>query len=500
MVAAARASAGFISAQEMGGFGSGWSGGAQLFWQPPDPVDTPTRNWPNLTLYIDVARSARYALVILHTRAPDYGDVRVFVGGQAVADLSGYADSVQAARVEAGEIGLQAGKNQIVLTVFRRPPGALGSFVGLDALELTALDAREVAPAVTEERRRIERSDRSAIDADLAVRISACPGFLERYTQQVSALDTGSCNRFADDRYRAALESRQALDDCPLALTSAAGKAAYDAAGSSLQAFAERCTCRQLLGNMDANIRTIEGVVQDACMSPLSAGSLTQAQENIAIESAQWTQWCRGIVSTTTDDGMRARQERADNYALRATARCGAVAQCSEAVAAWQTVVDKVQDRVQNNCEGYLHADIAMAGALRTAAMQSCPGGLWQSLGADDAQNAQSLVDALNVCSTKDMVMEHRCKWTRETRVHRYKKVGGYEKTIDVLVREHWCQEEPDFAWCLNFEQVHIEIDKGFYVLVANKEISIDMDVCVAPSVWAQCKAISSSTGQCVSQ
>lgn len=65
-------------------------------------------------------------------------------------------------------------------------------------------------------------------------------------------------------------------------------------------------------------------------------------------------------------------------------------------------------------------------------------------------------------------------------------------------MREHWCQEEPDFDWCQNFEQVHIEIEKGYYVIVANKETSIEMDVCVAPSVWSQCKAVNSSTGECV--
>ena len=137
LVGSAQASAGPVSAQDMSPFGTGWSGGAQLFWQPPDPIDTPMRNWPHLTFYVDVATDGSYALAILHTRAPDYGDVRVFVRGQAVADLSGYAASVQAARVEAGQVKLKAGKNQVVLTVFRRPAGSKASYVGLDALELT---------------------------------------------------------------------------------------------------------------------------------------------------------------------------------------------------------------------------------------------------------------------------------------------------------------------------------------------------------------------------
>lgn len=137
LVGSAQASAGAVSAQDMSGFGSGWSGGAQLFWHAPDPVDTPTRNWPHLTFYLDIATDGTYALTLLHTRAPDFGDVRVFVRGAAVADLSGYAAGVQAARVEAGKVKLKAGKNQVVLTVFRRPASSTASFVGLDALELT---------------------------------------------------------------------------------------------------------------------------------------------------------------------------------------------------------------------------------------------------------------------------------------------------------------------------------------------------------------------------
>lgn len=137
LVGSVAVSAGPVVAQDMSGFGADWSGGAQLFWQPPDPVDTPIRNWPHLTFLVDVAQDGTYALAIRHTRAPDYGDVRVFVRGAPVADLSGHAPGVQAVRVEAGQVKLKAGKNQVVLTVFRRPASSTASFVGLDALELT---------------------------------------------------------------------------------------------------------------------------------------------------------------------------------------------------------------------------------------------------------------------------------------------------------------------------------------------------------------------------
>jgi hypothetical protein len=136
LVGSTAASAGPVSVQDMAPFGTGWSGGAQLFWRPPDPVDTPIRNWPHLTFGLQVPQDGTYALAVRHTRAPDYGDVRVFVRGQAVVDLAGYAPSVQVVRVEAGKVKLKAGSNQVVLTVFRRPAASEASFVGLDALEL----------------------------------------------------------------------------------------------------------------------------------------------------------------------------------------------------------------------------------------------------------------------------------------------------------------------------------------------------------------------------
>lgn len=135
-VGSAQVSAGPVSAQAMDGFGPDWPGDAQLFWHAPDPVDTPIRNWPHLTLYLDVTTAGSYALAVRYTQAPDYGDVRVFVGGKALADLSGYAAGVRAARAELGDVKLAAGKNQVVFTVFRRPQASQGSYVGLDAFEL----------------------------------------------------------------------------------------------------------------------------------------------------------------------------------------------------------------------------------------------------------------------------------------------------------------------------------------------------------------------------
>lgn len=67
----AAASAGAVGVQDMRGFGGGWSGGAQLFWAPPVPVDQPIRNWPHLKLAFTVPQAGTYRLVLADTVAPE---------------------------------------------------------------------------------------------------------------------------------------------------------------------------------------------------------------------------------------------------------------------------------------------------------------------------------------------------------------------------------------------------------------------------------------------
>ena len=132
-------SAGSVDVQDMQGFGSQWSAGAQLFWRAPAPVHTPLRDWPNLRVSPEVPKPGRYRVSLVYTVAPDYGVVRVFVQGQPVRDLDGYAPAVGVRRVQLGDFQLQ-GRIPLVFTVFDRAPPSQGHFVGLDRLELLSLD------------------------------------------------------------------------------------------------------------------------------------------------------------------------------------------------------------------------------------------------------------------------------------------------------------------------------------------------------------------------
>ena len=134
------ASAGPATPQAMGSFGPGWGGGAQVFWRPPAPVDTPIRNWPNLRLYPTVSQAGRYRVSLVHTVAPDYGTVRVFLKGQPVKDFDGYATSVMPRRLELGEFQLGAGSFELLFTVVTKNPSSSNYFVGLDRIELFAIE------------------------------------------------------------------------------------------------------------------------------------------------------------------------------------------------------------------------------------------------------------------------------------------------------------------------------------------------------------------------
>lgn len=60
----------------------------------------------------------------------------VFLGGQPVADIDGYAPAVAPRAHSLGERTLAAGKHQLVVTVFAKTAASKGHFVGLDRIEL----------------------------------------------------------------------------------------------------------------------------------------------------------------------------------------------------------------------------------------------------------------------------------------------------------------------------------------------------------------------------
>ena len=146
LAASAAVSAGEAVVQPMAGFGSGWGNDAQLFWRPPAPVEEPMRNYPHLSLLVDVPAAAEYELTLHYTQAPDYGKFTVFVAGAKTADVDGYGDRVQTARRSLGKHRLDAGSTQLTFTIFGKNSASTGYIVGLDRLELQTA-ATTVSPS-----------------------------------------------------------------------------------------------------------------------------------------------------------------------------------------------------------------------------------------------------------------------------------------------------------------------------------------------------------------
>jgi hypothetical protein len=136
LVNAAKASGGQIVRQEMQGFGQGWSGGAQLFWRAPAPADAPIRNWPHLSVSFAAPGANAYEVILQYTSAPDFGKFRVFLDGQAVADIDAYGPTVAPQTRGLGQLKLGLSQHELVVTVFGKAGASKGFSVGLDRIEL----------------------------------------------------------------------------------------------------------------------------------------------------------------------------------------------------------------------------------------------------------------------------------------------------------------------------------------------------------------------------
>ncbi len=135
LVNAVKASGGQIVRQEMQGFGQGWSG-AQLFWRAPAPADGPIRNWPHLSVSFAAPGANAYEVILHYTSAPDFGKFRVFLDGQAVADIDGYGPTVAPQARSLGQLKLGPSQHELLVTVFGKAGVSTGFSVGLDRIEL----------------------------------------------------------------------------------------------------------------------------------------------------------------------------------------------------------------------------------------------------------------------------------------------------------------------------------------------------------------------------
>jgi hypothetical protein len=120
---------GKVSVQPMAGFGSGWSGNAQLFWSGGAVGAV-------LDLLVDVPAAATYAVELYMTRAPDYADLKIEVDGKpSPVPFSGYAPTVMAPNpMQAGKFSLQPGSRKVSFMISGKYQQSTGYFVGIDQI------------------------------------------------------------------------------------------------------------------------------------------------------------------------------------------------------------------------------------------------------------------------------------------------------------------------------------------------------------------------------
>jgi len=119
--------------QGMGGFGSDWSGGAQLWWTGGKPDQ-------KLTFALPVKEAGKYTLYGALTMARDYGVVSITFDGKPVASsFDGYNGPkvIHTGEKEWGTHELTAGDHQLTFTLAPpNPAAAPGNMVGLDYVRL----------------------------------------------------------------------------------------------------------------------------------------------------------------------------------------------------------------------------------------------------------------------------------------------------------------------------------------------------------------------------
>jgi len=128
---AVRAAAGGVDAQAMDGFGTGWSGNAQLFWHGGEVGAV-------LDLQIEVPHDGAWEVEIALTQAPDYAQLAFEVDQhRAAATFDGYAPRVVGpVTVRLGTFAMRHGLRPRALMITGRHEASTGFLVGIDRVLL----------------------------------------------------------------------------------------------------------------------------------------------------------------------------------------------------------------------------------------------------------------------------------------------------------------------------------------------------------------------------
>lgn len=113
----------------------GWSGGAQLFYAPPEAPA-----W--VSVKFNVAKTGKYVPVLTFTTSYDYGIYQTYLDGAAVGPIQDLftPDVLQGQAVSLGTRELKEGAHELKFETKSRNPASKGYYFGLDCIELVSAE------------------------------------------------------------------------------------------------------------------------------------------------------------------------------------------------------------------------------------------------------------------------------------------------------------------------------------------------------------------------
>ncbi len=324
-------------------------------------------------------------------------------------------------------------------------------------------------------------------------RIRQCGADREKYKQVALQINGMNCDRFGGEKYKELLKSRDGY--CRSMPMSADVKADYKMMDDSLAKFGERCVCRKLLDSIEANTKTMSWIRAEGCYT--KDATYDQALKNLGLIDAEWQQGCKDIVSSVSQNKYVDGKNEFMNLKGKVEKSCWEARGCAKAMDNYKTTMLELEKIKANRCQGKIHETLTAAHSMRGTAISACSNFMSQ-VAAQINKNDKQRSDAIQYCSSRSITMDVRCPFTSEVDIQSSKKAGSFSKTTHVNVKEHWCKHEADMPWCEQYGDVKINASKEYYVVGGSKENDLAMRICVSPSKWGKCHAVSSSTGQCL--
>lgn len=327
----------------------------------------------------------------------------------------------------------------------------------------------------------------------LLERMRQCRDERQNYLAIAEQLKGMGCDRFGSEKYKELLKSRSG--SCRnFTMLQAESVSQYAVIDAALAKFADNCECRKIADAVEANANMMENVRSAACYA--MTGTFGQLEKNIKLVDKEWQASCKGLVSASLQSRYDAARTRFADLKGKTSASCDRAHGCEQALADHRHAAMDVEKFRADQCKGKVHDALAKAKAMSDKAVFACQG--FGKAGTEIGRNDNVRHDAILHCSSELVTMRGRCPFSSETNVKLHKKMGSYEKTNLVNVKEHWCKDERDMVWCHQYDNVRINADRSWYLVSANKTSEANYRICRAPSDWGKCKAYSSSTGACL--